>query len=46
VSLDHLEVHELGGESAEVTEGALVGIGVNWERCRYDWSTQVGSRRE
>ena len=38
VSTDHLEVHELGSESADVTEGTPVGIGVNWERCRYDWS--------
>jgi hypothetical protein len=39
VSTDHFEVHELGSESADVTEGTPVGIGVNWERCRYDWST-------
>jgi hypothetical protein len=39
VSTDHLEIHELGPESADVTEGTPVGIGVNWERCRYDWST-------
>jgi len=39
VSTDHLEIHELGAESADVTEGTPVGIGVNWERCHYDWST-------
>jgi hypothetical protein len=39
VSTDHLEIHELGSESADVTEGTPVGIGVNWERCNYDWST-------
>jgi len=39
VSTDHLEIHEFGSESADVTEGTPVGVGVNWERCRYDWST-------
>ena len=39
VSTDHLVVHELGSASADVTEGTPVGIGVNWERCHYDWST-------
>ena len=39
VSTDELEIHELGSESADVTEGTPVGIGVNWERCHYDWST-------
>jgi hypothetical protein len=38
VSLEHMEVHELGDTSADVTEGTKAGIGVNWERCRYDWS--------
>src|SRR5438105_11849442 len=38
VSVPHLEVHELGSTSADVTEGTPVGRGVNWERCRYDWS--------
>jgi hypothetical protein len=42
VSTPHLEVHELGGTSADVTEGTPAGVGVNWERCRYDWS-QAGS---
>ena len=39
VSTDHLEVHDLHPESADVTEGTPVGIGLNWERCRYDWAT-------
>jgi hypothetical protein len=39
VSTDHLEIHELGPESADVTEGTPAGIGVNWERCHYDWAT-------
>jgi hypothetical protein len=39
VSLEHLEIHERGDGSADVTEGTPAGIGVNWERCRYDWST-------
>ena len=38
VSVPHLEVHELGSTSADVTEGTPVGSSVNWERCRYDWS--------
>src|SRR5215470_16398662 len=39
VSMDHFEIHALGTESADVTEGTPVGIGQNWERCQYDWST-------
>ena len=42
VSRDYLEVHELGDSWADVTEGTRAGIGINWERCRYDWS-QPGS---
>ena len=38
VSLERMEVHELGGTSADVTEGTRAGPIVNWERCRYDWS--------
>jgi hypothetical protein len=38
VSTKHLEVHELDNTSADVTEGTPAGVGVNWERCRYDWS--------
>jgi hypothetical protein len=38
VSTDKMTVHALEGTSADVTEGTAAGIGVNWERCRYDWS--------
>jgi Polyketide cyclase / dehydrase and lipid transport len=38
VSVERMEVHELGDTSADVTEGTSTGIGDNWERCRYDWS--------
>jgi len=38
VSVPHFEVHELSQTTADVTEGTPVGIGINWERCRYDWS--------
>ena len=39
VSTKHFEVHELDEASAEVTEGTSAGVGVNWERCHYEWST-------
>lgn len=43
VEAERLEVHEMGEGSADVTEGTGVGpLGVNWERCRYEWS-QPGS---
>lgn len=42
VSTQHTEVHELSQTSADVTEGTPAGVGINWERCRYDWS-QPGS---
>jgi hypothetical protein len=38
VSIPYLEVHQLSQTTADVTEGTPVGIGINWERCRYDWS--------
>jgi len=38
VSIERIEVHELGGTSADVTEATSTGIGTNWERCDYDWS--------
>ena len=38
VSTQHMEVHELSQTSADVTEGTPAGVGINWERCRYDWS--------
>ncbi len=40
VSMERMEVHELGDTSADVTEGTSTGIGVNWERCHYDWSRE------
>src|SRR3954447_3608037 len=42
VSNEYLDVHEVGETSADITEGTRAGIGINWERCRYDWS-QPGS---
>jgi hypothetical protein len=42
VSTRHMEVHELSQTSADVTEGTPAGVGINWERCHYDWS-QPGS---
>ena len=39
VSTKYLEVHQLDEASADVTEGTPAGVGVNWERCHYDWST-------
>jgi hypothetical protein len=39
VSVKRMNVHELGHTSADVTEGTRAGPIVNWERCRYDWST-------
>ena len=38
VRTEHLTIHEISGTSADVTEGTPAGIGINWERCRYDWS--------
>ena len=38
VSVKHMEVHELGATTADVTEGTRAGPIVNWERCDYDWS--------
>jgi hypothetical protein len=38
VPTQHMEVHELSETSADVTEGTPAGVGVNWERCWYDWS--------
>ena len=42
VSTELLVVHELGPDYADAYEGTSAGIGINWERCRYDWS-QPGS---
>jgi len=44
VSVPYLEVHHLSQTSADVTEGTPAGVGINWERCRYDWS-QPGAVR-
>jgi len=38
VSIPYLEVHQVSQTTADVTEGTPAGIGINWERCRYDWS--------
>src|ERR1700758_2689941 len=38
VHAEPLTVHALGETTAEATEGTPAGIGINWERCRYDWS--------
>ena len=39
VETEHFDVHSIGDACADVTEGTGTGIGTNWERCRYDWST-------
>ena len=38
VEAEHFEVHNIADEHADVTEGTGTGIGISWERCRYDWS--------
>jgi hypothetical protein len=38
IDAQHLKVHEVGPDSADVTEGSSLAGGV-WERNRYDWST-------
>src|SRR5690242_581376 len=38
VRSEHFVVHDSGATTADVTEGTPAGIGVNWERCDYDWS--------
>ncbi len=38
VEPEHFTVHNPAEPSADVTEGTHAGIGVNWERCRYEWS--------
>lgn len=35
---EYLQVHEVGEDYAEVTEGNPWPIGYVWERLRYDWS--------
>jgi len=39
VSVKRLVVHSQGATWADVTEGTRSGPILNWERCRYDWST-------
>ena len=39
VEAEHFNVHSIGEKSADVTEGTGTGIGISWERCRYDWSS-------
>lgn len=38
VHVEYLQVHEVGDDYAEVTEGNPWPIGHVWERLRYDWS--------
>jgi hypothetical protein len=38
VDAQHLKVHDVGPDWADVTEGSSFAGGV-WERNRYDWST-------
>src|SRR5690348_5553566 len=39
VRAEHFTLHHLGDTTADATEGTpTTGIGINWERCRYDWS--------
>ena len=38
IDAQHLKVHEIGANSADVTEGSSIAGGV-WERNHYDWST-------
>ena len=39
VEAEHFTVHSIGEQCADVTEGTGTGIGISWERCRYDWSS-------
>jgi hypothetical protein len=38
VRSEHFTVHSSHAQRADVTEGTPAGIGINWERCDYDWS--------
>ena len=38
VRAEHLTVHQLSETTADATEGTPTGVGINWERCHYDWS--------
>lgn len=44
VHVEYLEVHELGENYADVTEGNPWPIGYVWERLRYDWSNPQAMR--
>jgi hypothetical protein len=39
VEAKHFEVHSIDDGHADITEGTGTGIGLNWERCCYDWSS-------
>ena len=41
VRAEHFEIHEQGDDWADVTEGTPAGVGINWERCRYEWGQHV-----
>ena len=42
--LDHFDVHNLGDDWADVTEGTPAGISIDSERCRYHATpTDAGS---
>jgi hypothetical protein len=45
IDAQHLKVHEVGADWADVTEGSSLAGGV-WERNRYDWSTKGTVRVE
>lgn len=45
IDAQHLTVHEVGADWADVTEGSSLAGGV-WERNRYDWSTKGTVRAE
>jgi hypothetical protein len=40
VRAEHFDVHEQGDGWADVTEGTPAGVGINWERCRYEWADE------
>lgn len=44
VHVEYLEVHEIGENHAEVTEGNPWPIGYVWERVHYDWSDPTALR--
>jgi hypothetical protein len=46
VHVEYLQVHEIGDDYAEVTEGNPWPIGYVWERLHYDWSDPQALRGE